>query len=264
MHDISQAPQGAAQDSAQPAVISPIRVILADTQPIYRIGIRKILALEDDIRVVAQAETLAQTIKAVQKFPAEVILFEAALSGTPAESITAMLRLALKTKIVVVVEDHREPETVEYLRRGAGGTILRTISPDLLVRCIRKVAAGETWLDSQGVNWVIEAYRTQAEQLISPRTSPRLAEKELLIVARVTQGMKNKDIAQEIGTSEQVVKNYLRKVYDKLGVSDRLELALYSLHHRLLERAQSAVTAASEADADAAAATSAAGSSLKM
>ena len=124
---------------------------------------------------------------------------------------------------------------MELLRRGVRGIVTRSIAPDLLVRCIRKVHAGETWLDSKGVNWVIEAYRAQAAQLTSPRNRVKLSTKEVQIIAGVTQGLRNKDIAQEVGTTEQVVKNYLRKVYDKLGVSDRLELALYCMHHRLLE-----------------------------
>jgi DNA-binding NarL/FixJ family response regulator len=93
------------------------------------------------------------------------------------------------------------------------------------------------WLDNQGVSWVIEAYRSQASTLTSARPKNRLTDKEMLIVSCVAQGMKNKDIAREIGTTEQVIKNYLRRVYDKLGVSDRLELALYCVHHRLLENA---------------------------
>jgi DNA-binding NarL/FixJ family response regulator len=97
------------------------------------------------------------------------------------------------------------------------------------------VAAGETWLDNQGVNWVIEAYRTQAEQGVAPKHQLRLSDKEMMIIGGVTQGLKNKDIALEVGTTEQVVKNYLRKIYDKLNVSDRLELALYSMHRRLLD-----------------------------
>jgi DNA-binding NarL/FixJ family response regulator len=84
---------------------------------------------------------------------------------------------------------------------------------------------------------VIEAYKSQATTLTSPRPKNRLTDKELLIVSCVAQGMKNKDIATEIGTTEQVVKNYLRRVYDKLGVNDRLELALYCVRHRLLENA---------------------------
>jgi DNA-binding CsgD family transcriptional regulator len=105
----------------------------------------------------------------------------------------------------------------------------------LLVRCVRKVAAGETWLDKQSVNWVIQAYRSQALQGSAPKHQLRLSEKEMLIISGVTQGLKNKDIAREVGTTEQVVKNYLRKIYDKLQVTDRLELALYSMHHRLLD-----------------------------
>src|SRR5256885_12471795 len=125
--------------------------------------------------------------------------------------------------------------TVEYFRRGVRGILPRSIAPEMLVKCVRKVAVGETWIDNQSVNWVIEAYRAQAVQLTSPRPKTKLSDKELLIISCVTQGMRNKEIANEIGTTEQVVKNYLRKVYDKLGVSDRLELALYCIHHRLLQ-----------------------------
>ncbi len=110
----------------------------------------------------------------------------------------------------------------------------RSVSPELLVRCVRKVSAGETWLDNQGVNWIIDAYRSQA-QLGGGKQALRFSEKEMLIISGVTQGLKNKDIAVQVGTTEQVVKNYLRKIYDKLGVADRLELALYSMHRKLLD-----------------------------
>ena len=82
---------------------------------------------------------------------------------------------------------------------------------------------------------MIEAYRTQALQGSAPQQQLRLSDKEMMIISGVTQGMKNKEIAREVGTTEQVVKNYLRKIYDKLHVADRLELALYSMHHRLLD-----------------------------
>jgi DNA-binding NarL/FixJ family response regulator len=112
----------------------------------------------------------------------------------------------------------------------------RSISPDLLVKCVRKIAEGETWLDNKGINWVLEAYRVQAAQLTSRPPKSRLSDKELLIISCVSQGMRNKEIAHEINTTEQVIKNYLRKIYDKLGVSDRLELALYCIHHQLLQK----------------------------
>src|SRR5215469_4272787 len=221
---------------APPATTS-IRVILADSQAIYRVGTKKIFALEDDIRVVAQAETLGQLLAAAQKFPNDVILIEAGITTNPQEGVSELLKRVPAAKVVVLTPEADEDDTVEYFRRGVRGLINRSISPDMLVKCVRKVATGETWIDNQGVNWVIEAYRQQAAALMSPRPKTRLSDKELLIISCVTQGMRNKEIAHEIGTTEQVVKNYLRKVYDKLGVSDRLELALYCIHHRLLQGA---------------------------
>ena len=212
-----------------------IRVVIADTQSIYRVGIRKIFALEDDIRMVAQAETLGQTLAAVSKHPTDVVLFEAAITPNPPEAISEIMKKAPTAKVIVVLVEPDEEDTVDLLRRGVQGIVSRSISPDLLVKCVRKVAAGETWLDNQGVNWVLDAYRTQAAQLTSPRPKTRISDKELLIISCVTQGMRNKEIAVELGTTEQVVKNYLRKIYDKLGVSDRLELALYCIHHHLLQ-----------------------------
>ena len=228
-------PGKTAPSAAKPAEPpSPIKVILDDTQAIFRVGIRKIFALEDDMRVVAQAETLGQTLAAIAKFPCDVVLFESALSPNPAEAVTEVLKRAGQTRLIVLTGEADEDDTVEYLRRGVKGIVTRSIPPDLLVKCVRKVAEGETWLDNRGVNWVVEAYRAQAAQLTAPRPRTHLSDKEMLIVSCVTQGMKNKEIAHEVGTTEQVVKNYLRKIYDKLGVSDRLELALYCVHHRLL------------------------------
>jgi DNA-binding NarL/FixJ family response regulator len=213
-----------------------VRIIVADSEAIFRVGMGKIFAIEKDLEVVAQTETLQQTLGAVSDTPADVVLFEAGLSTNPPDAVSDVIRRAQPgTKVIIVAHHTGEEETVEYLRRGVRGILTRSISPDLLVRCVRKVAAGETWLDNQGVNWVIEAYRTQAEQGTTPKQKLRLSEKEMLIIGGVTQGLKNKDIAMEVGTTEQVVKNYLRKIYDKLGVSDRLELALYSMHRRLLD-----------------------------
>src|SRR5271166_526576 len=214
----------------------PVRIIVADSEAIFRVGMGKIFALEKDLEVVAQTDTLPQTFTVVSSTPADVILFEAGLSPNPAESVSEVIRRAQPgTKIIVISHFTGEEETVDYLRRGVRGILTRSVSPDLLVRCVRKVSVGETWLDNQGVNWVIEAYRSQAEQGATPKQQLRLSEKEMLIIGGVTQGLKNKDIALEVGTTEQVVKNYLRKIYDKLGVSDRLELALYSMHRRLLD-----------------------------
>jgi DNA-binding NarL/FixJ family response regulator len=212
-----------------------IRVILADTQAIFRAGLRKIFALEDDIRVVGQAETLSQTQSAVTKFSADILIFESALAPNPVEAVTELLRQTPQLKIVVVTPASDEQLTLDLFRRGAHGILSREVEPELLVDCLRKVAAGEPWLENQAIHWVMEAYRGHNLRPSGARPKVQLTPKETLIVSCVTQGMKNKEIAIRVGTTEQVVKNYLRKVYDKLGVADRLELALYCLSHHVVD-----------------------------
>jgi DNA-binding NarL/FixJ family response regulator len=215
-----------------------IRVIVADTQAIFRAGLRKIFALEDDVRVVGQAETLAQTLAAIQKFSADIIILEAALTPNPGDTICDLLRQAPKLKVVVVLQEPDQEMTLELFRRGAHGIVSREVEPELLVECLRKVAQGEPWLETRAVGWVLEAYRTQATRPAGSRPKVQLTPKESMIVSCVTQGMKNKEIAQRVGTTEQVVKNYLRKVYDKLGVADRLELALFCLNNRVIDESK--------------------------
>lgn len=230
-------PVGQDQNSpTPPEELAGIRILLADSQAIYRVGIRKIFAVEDDMRVVAQAENYPGLLAALERFPSDIVLLEGnMISGIP-EAIPDMIQRAPNVKLIVQVSENSEDFIVDLYRRGVRGVISRSISPDLLVRCVRKIAEGETWIDNQSVSWVIEAYRSQATALTNPRMQPRLSPKELSIIGCVTQGMRNKEIAYKIGTTEQVVKNYLRKIYDKLGVSDRLELALYCLHHQLLKQ----------------------------
>ena len=211
-----------------------IRILLADSQAIYRVGIRKIFALEDDLRVVAQADTIENLYAAVERFPSDVLLMEAGLLTGTIDVIPRILELAPELKIIVQAAQTDDSGTVEMYRRGVRGVISRSISPDLLVKCVRKIANGETWIDNQSVNRVIEAYRSQAQSLVNPRTQSKLSAREIAIITGITQGKRNKEIAYMLGTSDQVVKNYLRKIYDKLGVSDRLELALYCLHNKII------------------------------
>lgn len=220
-----------------------IRVIVADSQAIFRAGLRKIFAVEDDIRVVGQAETLQQAVAAAKKFSAEIVIFEAALAERPADAVQDILKQAAGLRVVAVTEAPDQELTLELLRRGAHAVVSREVDSEFFVECLRKVAAGEAWVEPHAMKWVLDAYRTQGTRPQTSRTKVQLTPKEALIVSCVTQGMKNKEIATRVGTTEQVVKNYLRKVYDKLGVADRLELALYCLNSRVLQDAKQAAPA---------------------
>jgi DNA-binding NarL/FixJ family response regulator len=209
-----------------------IRVIVADSRAIFRAGLRKIFAVEDDIRVVGQAETLAQAVSAAKKFAAEILIFEAALAENPLEAVQEIMKTAAGLRLVVVTEAREQELTLELFRRGAHAIVSRGIDSELFVKCLRTVARGEPWLEPHAVKWVLDAFRTQG-RTPGARSRVQLTPKESMIVSGVAQGMKNKEIAARVGTTEQVVKNYLRKIYDKLGVADRLELALYCLNNRL-------------------------------
>lgn len=249
-------PVGMEEQPAKPPMtgdnLPVVRVILADSQAIFRAGLRKIFALEDDLRVVGQAETLPQAYSAAKKFSADILLFEAEMAPNPADAVIELIKQNPALRLVVITGEPNEELTLELFRRGAHAIVSREVEPELLVDCLRKVAQGELWLDNRGIRWVLAAYRSQSLRGGGAQPKVHLTPKELVIVSCVTQGMKNKEIAQHVGTTEQVVKNYLRKVYDKLGVADRLELALFCLNHRVVEGQTTLPSAASSPTASAA------------
>jgi DNA-binding NarL/FixJ family response regulator len=233
MNQIDQSPIGHIPDGRLESEL--IRVVLADSQGIYSIGIRKVLALESDIRLVAEAGSLEELVIALQQHPANVVLVEGELLIDAPGSISTLQAISPGTKIIVYAASINEEQTVELYRRGIRGIISRSISPDLLVKCIRRIDSGEAWIDNQSLNWVISAYRSQGAETRGPRSKHHLSLKETVIITCITQGMRNKQIASQLGTTEQVIKNYLRKIYDKLGVTDRLELAIQSVQKKIVQ-----------------------------
>jgi DNA-binding NarL/FixJ family response regulator len=230
-----------APQKGRPSGNDLIRVILADSQAIYRVGIAKIFAAEPDLRIVAQVEKLKDLHSIVHTVAADVLVLEGSLLIGTVDALPDIVELMPHVHVIVQTSNTDEAHTVELYRKGVRGIVPRSIAPEMLIRCVRRIAAGETWIDNQSVNWVIQAYRAQAVALTDPKNQPRLSTKELTIIFHISQGKRNKEIAFQLGTSEQVIKNYLRKIYEKLGVSDRLELALYCLHHQLDKRAKEAI-----------------------
>ena len=204
-----------------------LKIILADNQAIFRAGAAKVLAVEDEVRVMAQAQSAEQMMMALDKFRPHVLIFAAALQADLKEMAAQAARS--KTRLVVIAENGEQP--ARYLSAGMHGMVYRNIGGQALVDCVHKVAGGENWVqDMRAPSEIVNE-----NDFVGARVRDRLTPKELRIVALIVQGFKNKEIAKQLGTTEQVIKNYLSKVYDKLGVSDRLELALYCLHHQLLK-----------------------------
>jgi DNA-binding NarL/FixJ family response regulator len=209
-----------------------LKIILADSQAIFRAGAAKVLAVEDDFRIVAQCENTERMLVAIESFRANVLIFSTAMHV----DIRQLVELAKKTKTRLIIVIESSDNSAQYLQLGISGVVFRNVSGNALVECVRKVSRGETWVQDTGA-----AAEATENDIVGARVRDRLTPKELRIVALIVQGFKNKEIATQLGTTEQVIKNYLRNVYDKIGVSDRLELALFTIHHRILNEAAAAL-----------------------
>ena len=219
------------------------RIILADSQAIFRAGTAKILATDEELRIIAQCADLDRMYHAIMTFPGGIVVFAASLQ--PDLTRLRMLLETTSSRGIVIAENNETATT--YLQQGFRGVVFRSVTAASLVECVHRVAAGEFWVPPQLVQ-----PNLPEEDLVGTRVRDRLTPKEMRIVALIVQGCKNREIAIRLKTTEQVIKNYLRSIYDKTGVSDRLELALFTIHHRVLAEAAAEVGNSIEAESQAA------------
>ena len=215
------------------------KIILADSQAIFRAGTAKVLAMDDDLRIIAQCTDLDRMHHAITTFPGSIVLFAASLRPD-----LIRLRILLEnagSRGIVIAENTETAST--YLQQGFRGVVFRSVSGSSLMECVRRVAAGDIWLPPQ-----LMQPDAPEDDMVGTRVRDRLTPKEMRIVALIVQGCKNREIATRLKTTEQVIKNYLRSIYDKTGVSDRLELALFTIHHRVLAQAAAEVGSRLEAE----------------
>jgi DNA-binding NarL/FixJ family response regulator len=216
-----------------------IRVVIADDHPIVRDGLRKLLALEDDIEVVGEAGDGREVLDRVQELEPDVLLLDLRMPNLDGLSaLQALQQSNRNTRVIVLTASEDKNEFVQAMKLGCSGIVLKQTSPDLIIKSIRKVNAGEIWLDSHTTAAVMRQFASPLDivsgggQSKTRERSP-LSQREREIVALVAQGYKNKEMAEKMFISEQTVKNHLHNIFDKLGVSDRLELALYAIHKGL-------------------------------
>ncbi|MGD0773286.1 MAG: response regulator transcription factor [Candidatus Solibacter sp.] len=224
---------------------SKIRIVVADDHPIFRDGLCRLLALEEDFEVVAQAQDGRQVLDVLQQHEPDILLLDLKMPGLDGLATLQRLQIAKnKTRVIVLTASDDKNEFVQAMKLGTSGIVLKQTATELLIKSIRKVHAGEIWLDSHTTAAVIRQFVANDEAQPSvhslpppPPTRERerspLSQREREIVALVAQGFKNKEMAEKMFISEQTVKNHLHNIFDKLGVSDRLELALYAIHNNL-------------------------------
>ena len=235
MPQVESTAEGEADTVAKDSSEQKIRIAIADDHTIFRDGLRKLLSLETDFEVCAEAKDGSEVLDVLRQSEPDILLLDLKMPGL--DGIWALQRIQnqkLKTKIIVLTASDDESEYVQAMKYGTSGIVLKQTATELLIKSIRKVYQGEIWLDAKTIAAVMRQFATPGD-VGGPRERerPRLSNREREIVALVAQGFKNKEIAERMFISEQTVKNHLHNIFDKLGVSDRLELALYAIHRNI-------------------------------
>ena len=226
----------AQKPAPQPAAAEKeyIRIAIADDHPIFRDGLRKLLALEEDFKVVAEARDGKEVLDILQREEPDILLLDLKMPGLDGLSTLQRLQAQkIKTKVIVLTASDDEGEYVQAMKLGTSGIVLKQTATELLIKSIRKVHNGEIWLDSRTTAAVMKQFASPGDAAGKDRERSPLSQREREIVVLVAQGFKNKEIAERMFISEQTVKNHLHNIFDKLGVSDRLELALYAIHKNI-------------------------------
>jgi two-component system, NarL family, nitrate/nitrite response regulator NarL len=218
-----------------------IRVLIADHFPVVRAGLRAILASSPEIQVVGEAQDGNEAIERTAELLPDVVLTELRLPGSEGLSVLRTLHTRTpQAKVILFTVSENKDDFIEAMKLGCCGIVPKDAAANLILKSIQKVNAGEIWLDSNTTAAVIRQFAAPMDPAIAqavanakPRERAQLSQREREIIVLIAQGYKNKEIAEKMFITEQTVKNHLHNVFDKLGVSDRLELALYAIHNSL-------------------------------
>lgn len=220
---------------------APIRVLIADDHPVVRVGLRNMLQADPHIRVVGEARDGMEALELSRNLDPDILLLDLAMpnvAGMDALREITSGDLNTKTRTIVLTGLIDKRQVLEALQLGARGVVLKDAAVEHLTECIRAVMQGQYWLEGKPVQNLVQVLRDLTAQTASPpRKTFGLTARELEVVTLITEGCTNKDIAKTFGISEETVKRHLTNIFNKLGVGNRLELALFALNHNLLPAA---------------------------
>lgn len=219
----------------------PIRIMIADDHALLRQGIKKVLELEDDLTVIAEASDGEETIRKVAEVEPDILLLDINMPKLNGLGVAKALKAEeSKTKIIILSIHDDEHYVLEVIKSGAAGYLLKDIEPGMLVNAIRTVFGGEPFI-----------YPTLAKRLFSELnrldkskryemvrnargSSERLTAREIEVLQLIGQGLSNHDMAQRLYLSEKTVKNHLTNIFRKINVADRTQAVLYAIRHKIV------------------------------
>ena len=217
-----------------------IRIVIADDHPIFRDGLRRLLDADARFEVVGEAGDGQQAVSQVATLRPDILLLDLAMPRVSGlQALQDLIELGIPVRSVLLTAAIDPAETIKALQLGARGVILKESATQLLYKCLQAVMSGEYWVGNERLHDIVQHLRLLGRETES-EASPAmmLTRREIQIVGAIVEGASNKGIGQQFGLSEQTVKNHISHIFDKVGVSTRLELALYAVHHKLLEGAR--------------------------
>lgn len=210
-----------------------IRILIADDHPIFRDGLKRLLEAETDLRVIAEATDGLEAVRMVEHHKPDLLLLDLAMPRRPGLEVARILAESPHdTKIVLLTAAIESHQVLEAIRLGVHGVVQKDAATELLLKAIRTVMSGQYWVGREKVADIVELLRRPAP---ASKKNFGLTPRELEIVGTVVSGYSNRDIAQKLKVSEDTVKHHLTNIFNKTGVSSRLELALFAINHNLTD-----------------------------
>lgn len=213
-----------------------IRILLADDHPVMRIGMGNLLLSEDDMEVIGEAGDGNEVVPKTLELNPDILVLNLDMLNLPGpETVRDLMNSAPQVKIMLLTTAISTLEIIEALQFGARGIVLKGELTDHLVPAVHTVAEGDYWIGGRRVLSLVEVLRDLARKDVLPeRKLYSLTPRELEVVGCIVEGFSNRDIAQQFQLSEETVKRHLSNIFDKIGVSTRLELALFAIANELV------------------------------
>jgi two-component system nitrate/nitrite response regulator NarL len=216
-----------------------IGIVIADDHALFRAGLRMLLESESDLRVLAEAADGDEALDAVRAHKPDILLLDLAMPRRPGlEVLRALGETGTPVRTIMLTAAIDNAQMIEALQLGAQGIVLKDCATQLLFKSIRAVVTGEYWVGRERVTNLVRYLRsmtTAADVDASRKQKFGLTARELQIISAIVGGYTNKEIAQRFTLSEDTVKHHLTNIFDKCGLSNRLELALFAVNHHLVE-----------------------------
>lgn len=220
--------------------MSSITVLIADDHALFRDGLRSLLEDEEDFRVTGEAADGEQAVKLARRLKPDILLLDLAMPRM--NGLDVLRELAASpppVKTILLTATIEKTQIVKAFELGARGVVLKESASELLLKSIRSVVSGGFWVGRDSVGDLVEALRALTPTFRERQQPKRfgLTRRELEVVSAIVSGFTNKEIAQKFSLSEDTVKHHLTNIFDKMGVSNRLELAVAAIHHHLVDEA---------------------------